>query len=148
MNIFLKTEIASALTSALNSGTVILALSDAVSISIITSVSAVIMAGMSAFFAYKAKTTAEATHQAVNSRLDLFMKTAEAAFRAEGIEKERVEERERQGLAASGALSQVKVTIGESAAVTAAPSRAPTTGQIHKIEVVDSIKAVISPSKE
>lgn len=108
MNPFIKTEIASALAAVANGTSVVLALTDAVSISIITSLSAVIMAGISAFFAYKAKTTAESTHAAVNSRLDLFMKTAEAAFKAEGIAKERTDERERQSLIAKGAAEQVQ----------------------------------------
>lgn len=113
MNIFVKTEVASALTGMISASNVVFALTDAVSISIITSTAAVIMAGMSAWFAYKSKvtaeatkTTAEATHLAVNSRLDLFMKTAEAAFKAEGVEKERKEEAQRKASVAEGVLAE------------------------------------------
>lgn len=104
MNAFVKTEIASSLAGILNLGTVVFAISDTVAIALI---SGVVSLG-AAYFSYKAKKTSEATHEAVNSRLDVFMKTAEAAFKAEGIAKERTEERERQGQVAMGVAEQLQ----------------------------------------
>lgn len=63
---------------------VVLALTDAVAISGITSVAAVIMAAVSAYFAYRAKVVAEDTHKEVNSRMDKFLKVVEEKSLAEG----------------------------------------------------------------
>lgn len=60
------------------------AVTDAVAISGITSIAAVIMAGVSAYFAYKAKTIAKETHDVVNSRMTEFMEMAKKSFKAEG----------------------------------------------------------------
>ena len=59
-------------------------MTDAVAISIVTSVSAVLVSGLSAYFAYKAKVTSKETHDVVNSRMEAFLKMAEKSFKAEG----------------------------------------------------------------
>lgn len=76
-------------------GGVMLAMTDAVSISIVTSVAAVVMAGMSAYFAHKAKVMASETHKVVNSRMDEFMEMAKKFFRNEGVLEEKAAQAER-----------------------------------------------------
>jgi Asp/Glu/hydantoin racemase len=60
------------------------AVTDAVSISIITSLSAVAMAFVSAYFSYKAKSVSEETHKLVNSRMGELLELAKSSSKAEG----------------------------------------------------------------
>lgn len=60
-------------------------MTDAVAISIVTGVSSVAMAGISAYFAYRAKAVAKETHEAVNSRMDEFKRVSEKLFHAQGV---------------------------------------------------------------
>ena len=64
-------------------------MTDAVTISVVTGIGAVIMATVSAYFSYKSRDTAEKTHLLVNSRLDEFMEMAKKFYRNEGIMQER-----------------------------------------------------------
>lgn len=64
-------------------------MTDAVTVSLITSTSAVVMGALSAYFAYRAKVTAGETHQIVNSRMTQFMEMAKKSFRAEGVLQEK-----------------------------------------------------------
>lgn len=73
------------------------AATDAVTISAITSAAAVLMAGVSAYFAYKAKAVSEGTHKAVNSRLDEFMKLAKEKYYADGKLEGRAQEKSERG---------------------------------------------------
>lgn len=77
-------------------GSALFAITDAVSISIVTSISAVAMAGISAYFAYKAKTIAETTGKAVDGHLTEFKQMAQKTFTAEGVLKEKTDEKARQ----------------------------------------------------
>lgn len=74
----------------------IFAMTDAVSISIITSTGAVIMASVSSFFAYKAKTIAEQTHQVTNSRMTELLALAKVSSKQEGVLQEKMDEAGRQ----------------------------------------------------
>lgn len=71
-------------------------MTDAVSISIVTSTAAVVMAVVSAYFAFRAKAVAQETHTAVNSRMTEFMEMAKKSFRAEGASAEKAAEAVRQ----------------------------------------------------
>lgn len=64
-------------------------MTDAVAISIVTSIAAVLMAGISAFFSYRAKAVAEETHKAVNSRLTSFLELAKKSFTNDGVLQEK-----------------------------------------------------------
>lgn len=75
---------------------VLFAISDAVSISLVTSLSAVFMAGISAYFSYKAKVIAETTSKAVDGHLTEFKQMAKASFTAEGVLLEKAEEKARK----------------------------------------------------
>jgi hypothetical protein len=59
-------------------------MTDTVLVSLITSISGVCISGMAAYFAYKAKTQSNATHTAVNSRMDELLKMAKESFTAQG----------------------------------------------------------------
>jgi len=65
---------------------------EGVQISIITGLGTIAVAAMSGYFSYRAKVSSEATHKAVNSRMDAFLKMAEASFKAQG----KLEAREEQ----------------------------------------------------
>lgn len=71
-------------------------MTDAVSISITTSIAAVLMAGISAYFAFRAKAASQETHEAVNSRMTEFLEMAKKAFRAEGVLQEKSDEKSRK----------------------------------------------------
>lgn len=84
-------------------GAVFFALSDAVSIAIVANISAVIMAGVAAYFAYKAKVISETTKdiaqitaKAVDGHLTEFKQMAKDSFTAEGVLQEKAEEKVRQ----------------------------------------------------
>lgn len=64
-------------------------MTDAVLISIVTSTAAAVTAALSAYFSYRAKITANETHEIVNSRMTEFMAMAKKSFLAEGAEQEK-----------------------------------------------------------
>ena len=76
-------------------------MTDTVLISIVTGLCAVLTSAISAYFAYKAKTIATETHQAVNSRMDEFKRMAQTLFRAEGVAQEKGDEGIRQAAASA-----------------------------------------------
>lgn len=82
----------SALAASSSMASAFLAMTDAVSISIVTSLSAVLMAGISAYFSYKAKTIAETTGKAVDGHLTEFKTMAKEKFTTEGVLQEKQEE--------------------------------------------------------
>jgi hypothetical protein len=82
------------------------AMTDAVVISAISSVAAVVMAAVSAYFAYKAKVTAVETHGIVNSRMTEFMEMARRFYFGQGKLEEKADEKARQALKAEGVLSE------------------------------------------
>lgn len=59
-------------------------MTDAVAIQITISTAAVLVAGVSAYFSYKAKTSALNTHELVNSRMSQLLKMAKSSSRAAG----------------------------------------------------------------
>lgn len=108
------------------------ALTDAVSISIVTSVSAVAMAGISAYFSYKAKTIAETTKviaettsKAVDGHLTEFKEMAKKTFTAEGVLQEKIDEKVRQADALKshneGVIEEREKQIAKEAAAPLAP---------------------------
>lgn len=74
-------------------------MSDAVAISIVTSTAAVVMAAVSAWFAFKAKKIAGETHDIVNSRMTEFMEMAKKSFKAEGKLEGAADEKAKQSKA-------------------------------------------------
>lgn len=66
-------------------------MSDPVKLALIAAMPAVI----SSYFAYRAAKVSKATHEAVNSRMDKFLKMAEEAFQAKGKLEGVKEEKER-----------------------------------------------------
>lgn len=66
-------------------------MTDTVLISIVTSLAGVLVAGISAYFAYRAKIVSAETHKAVNSRMDEFKRDAEKLFHAQGKAEGRAE---------------------------------------------------------
>lgn len=83
-------------------------MTDAVSISIVTSVSAVLMAGISAYFAFRAKAISAETHKIVNSRMTEFMTMAEKSFKAEGVLQEKTDEKLRKAEVAEATITSAK----------------------------------------
>lgn len=71
-------------------------MTDPVVISIITGVVAIIVAAISAYFAYKSKNVSQETHNLVNSRMDEFMEMAKKSFKAEGVLQEKTDEAARK----------------------------------------------------
>ena len=71
-------------------------MSDLVIIEIAGNLATFLAVAVSAYFSHKAKRTAEITHTAVNSRIDVFMKMAEKAFKAEGVLQEKADEEQRR----------------------------------------------------
>lgn len=59
-------------------------MTDAVTISIVTSSGAVLVSAISAYFAYRAKVNSKETHDIVNSRMTEFLEMAKKSFKAEG----------------------------------------------------------------
>jgi len=66
-------------------------MSDPVKIALIAALATVVPS----YFAYMASRTAKATHEAVNSRMDKFLKLAEESFQAKGKLEGVKEEKER-----------------------------------------------------
>lgn len=59
-------------------------MTDAVAIQITVSTAAVLVAGVSAYFAYKAKTGTTSTHRLVNSRMSQLLALAKSSSLAKG----------------------------------------------------------------
>jgi uncharacterized cupredoxin-like copper-binding protein len=89
INTFLKCEAGAVVTT---SSGVFFAITDAVAISIVTSISSVILGIVAAYLAYRAKTTSEETHKIVNSENDKWKIMAEKFFRGEGAAQEKKEQ--------------------------------------------------------
>lgn len=66
-------------------------MTETVIISIITSMAAVLVSSVSAYFAFRAKQVSSATHLSVNSRMDEFKRIAEKLFHAQGKAEGRAE---------------------------------------------------------
>lgn len=84
-------KVAAGTAAASATASIVLVISDSVANTAITQIGLVLMASVAAYFAYKAKKTAEetkavaeGTHDAVNDRLEKFIKVLEEKFFAEG----------------------------------------------------------------
>lgn len=100
------TKVSAIATIPLVGSAIYFAITDAVSISIITSCAAVVMAGMSAYLSYKTKAITAETHNAVNSRMDEFKELAKKFFHAEGVLQEKSDEKQRKDIQATGVLQE------------------------------------------
>lgn len=93
------------------------AITDAVSISITTSVAAVVMAAVSAYFAYRSKVIGDQVHTVINSRMTELLELSKKSSTAEGKMLGREEEKARQSAVtlseAKGAADQKAADLGK-----------------------------------